>query len=76
MTTNYSDKNESLHANVKWLKPQLQAAYARWESGETAAYEDWTNLMNEEMATAAQVRGSLLEAARAFWSSRFSEAAR
>ena len=54
--TNYSERNETTHAAIKWLKPQMQAVYARWENGDTKAYETWMELMDEENATEKQAK--------------------
>ena len=61
MKMNYSELNNNTHANIKWLKPQLQAAYAKWESAKnldesTIAFNEWNELMAEELATGKQVK--------------------
>jgi hypothetical protein len=55
----YSEQNNAIHANVKWLKPQLQAAYAKWEAAKSIdemqeAFNVWTKLFDEEWDTERQ----------------------
>jgi len=51
----YSQRNNEIHATIVWLKPQMQAVYAKWEQGDLEAYEQWNALMDEENATQAMV---------------------